>query len=95
MQKLLDLIRLRNTHPAFGGQRKLETPSDQTLVITWNNVTTGHGSTWISQNRSASDHLLQQPKPGDEAMRTMGISDASGSTEGNLMKSTAATVTEF
>jgi sucrose phosphorylase len=32
---LLDLIRLRNTHPAFAGQAHVETPSDQALIITW------------------------------------------------------------
>jgi sucrose phosphorylase len=33
---LLDLIRLRNTHPSFAGQAKIESPSDQELQITWN-----------------------------------------------------------
>ena len=37
VQKLLKLIRLRNTHPAFAGQEEIETPSDHTLVITWKN----------------------------------------------------------
>ncbi len=36
VQKLLELIRLRNTHPAFAGHADVETPSHQTLVITWN-----------------------------------------------------------
>lgn len=35
VQNLFELIRLRNTHPAFAGQAQIETPSDQTLVITW------------------------------------------------------------
>jgi sucrose phosphorylase len=35
VQSLLDLIRLRNTHPAFGGRAHVETPSDQALIITW------------------------------------------------------------
>ena len=35
VRNLLDLIRLRNTHPAFAGQPQFETPSDQVLVITW------------------------------------------------------------
>lgn len=38
VQKLLEIIRLRNTHPAFGGQAEIKTPSDQTLVITWKNA---------------------------------------------------------
>ena len=35
VQHLLDLIRLRNTHPAFAGQAQLESPSNHTLTITW------------------------------------------------------------
>ncbi len=38
VRKLLDLVRLRNTHPAFAGTAAFETPSDQRLVITWNNA---------------------------------------------------------
>ena len=37
VRNLLDLIRLRNTHPAFAGQAHVETPSDQDLIITWRN----------------------------------------------------------
>ena len=35
VRNLFDLIRLRNTHPAFAGQAHAETPSDQTLIIIW------------------------------------------------------------
>ncbi len=35
VRKLTALIRLRNSHPAFGGQAHAETPTDQTLAITW------------------------------------------------------------
>jgi sucrose phosphorylase len=35
VQHLLDLIRLRNTHPAFAGQAQVESPSNHTLTITW------------------------------------------------------------
>lgn len=35
VRNLLDLIRLRNTHPAFAGQAHVETPSHQALIITW------------------------------------------------------------
>ena len=35
VRDLLDLIRLRNTHPAFAGQAHVQTPSDQGLIITW------------------------------------------------------------
>jgi sucrose phosphorylase len=38
VQKLLELIRLRNTHPAFAGHADVDTQSDQTLVMTWNNA---------------------------------------------------------
>ncbi len=37
VQDLLDLIRLRNTHPSFAGQAQIEIPSDEELVITWKN----------------------------------------------------------
>ena len=35
VRQLLDLIRLRNSHPAFAGQVQVETPSHQALAITW------------------------------------------------------------
>ena len=37
VRRLLELIRLRNTHPAFAGQAQVTTPSNQTLAITWEN----------------------------------------------------------
>ena len=39
VQSLLDLIRLRNTHPAFAGQAQVESISDQRFTITWKNHT--------------------------------------------------------
>ncbi len=36
VRQLLNLIRLRNTHPAFAGRAQVEAPSHQTLGITWN-----------------------------------------------------------
>lgn len=35
VQSLCELLRLRNTHPAFAGEATVETPSDQKLVIAW------------------------------------------------------------
>jgi sucrose phosphorylase len=35
VRNLLDLIRLRNTHPSFAGQAHVETPSEHALIITW------------------------------------------------------------
>lgn len=35
VRNLLDLIRLRNSHPSFAGQAHVETPSKHTLIITW------------------------------------------------------------
>lgn len=35
VRHLLDLILLRNTHPAFAGQAHVETPSSQALAIRW------------------------------------------------------------
>jgi len=35
VRRLLDLILLRNTHPAFAGQAQVTTPSIQTLAIRW------------------------------------------------------------
>jgi len=37
VSRLLELIRLRNTHPAFAGQAKVETPGPESLSISWNN----------------------------------------------------------
>lgn len=37
VRKLFDLIRLRNTHPAFAGQVQIDAPSDQSLSIRWTN----------------------------------------------------------
>ena len=37
VQRLFELIRLRNTHPAFAGQARIETPVDHALAITWTN----------------------------------------------------------
>ena len=35
VRDLLNLIRLRNSHPSFAGQAQIETPSEQTLTIAW------------------------------------------------------------
>ena len=35
VQRLLELIRLRNTHPAFAGEAEFDIPNHHTLVITW------------------------------------------------------------
>jgi sucrose phosphorylase len=37
VRKLIELIRLRNSHPSFAGKANIESPSDQRLVITWAN----------------------------------------------------------
>ncbi|MBI3475733.1 MAG: sucrose phosphorylase [Acidobacteria bacterium] len=37
VRKLIELIRLRNSHPSFAGAANIETPSDQDLIITWTN----------------------------------------------------------
>ncbi len=50
VRQLLDLIRLRNTHPAFAGQAQVETPSSQALAIRGKTMGTGRSSTWISQS---------------------------------------------
>jgi len=52
VSKLLDLIRLRNTHPAFGGEVKVEMPSSDCLTICWRN-----GEHW-----SKLDANLSQPR---------------------------------
>ena len=33
--RLIELIRLRNTHPAFGGQFSCAAPAEHRLVLTW------------------------------------------------------------
>ena len=35
VRSLFELIHIRNTHPAFVGQARIETPSEQALVIRW------------------------------------------------------------
>jgi sucrose phosphorylase len=35
VRSLLDLIRLRNSHPSFAGKSDVETPSEHALMITW------------------------------------------------------------
>jgi sucrose phosphorylase len=35
VRTLLDLIRLRNTHPSFAGQAEIASPSKHRLTITW------------------------------------------------------------
>ena len=42
VQKLIELIRLRNAHPAFAGVVKVELPNNQRLVIAWEN-----GKHWV------------------------------------------------
>ena len=37
VRKLIELIRIRNSHPSFAGTAKIETPSDRNLTITWTN----------------------------------------------------------
>ena len=37
VSRLLELIRLRNTHPAFAGQAEVETPGPDSLSISWTN----------------------------------------------------------
>jgi sucrose phosphorylase len=37
VQRLIELIRLRNAHPAFAGQAYVELPNNQRLVIAWEN----------------------------------------------------------
>ena len=35
VRKLIELIRLRNSHPSFAGTVRIETPSDPNLIIAW------------------------------------------------------------
>jgi len=35
VRRQIELMRFRNTHPAFGGDVEIQTPSDRCLVITW------------------------------------------------------------
>lgn len=52
VSRLLDLMRLRNTHPAFGGEVKVEMPSSDWLAISWTN-----GEHWTKL-----DANLSQPR---------------------------------
>jgi sucrose phosphorylase len=41
VHKLLEIVRLRNTHPAFGGTCTVESPAKHLLTLTW-----GHAEEW-------------------------------------------------
>ena len=43
VQDLLDLIRLRNSHPAFGGALDLQASDDERLALRWR-----QGRAWIA-----------------------------------------------
>jgi len=45
VQKLIELIRLRNTHPAFGGELHIEAPKKNLLEMRWN-----QNKHWIKLN---------------------------------------------
>ena len=38
VRRLIDLMRLRNSHPAFAGRARVETPTAQQLSISWSNA---------------------------------------------------------
>jgi sucrose phosphorylase len=38
VRRLMDLMRVRNSHPAFSGNAQVETPSAQRLAISWENA---------------------------------------------------------
>ena len=46
----MDIIRLRNAHPAFEGRAHVEIPSEEALAITWKN-----GDHWAKLDVSFSE----------------------------------------
>jgi sucrose phosphorylase len=65
VQDLLDLIRLRNTHPAFGGQFELQDSDDGVLALRWQ-----QGAAWIAMTASlAQQTLLIEGDDGDGPRR--------------------------
>jgi sucrose phosphorylase len=55
VQRVLDLIRLRNTHPAFDGRLIVETPSPSTLRLSWKS---GDGTLTLSVDLASSSILV-------------------------------------
>jgi sucrose phosphorylase len=49
VQKHIELIRLRNTHPAFGGEFHVEAPEKNLLEMKWN-----RNEHWIKLNLDLS-----------------------------------------
>jgi sucrose phosphorylase len=49
VRKQLELIRLRNSHPAFGGEVRVGVPGEHSIEITWT-----LSSQWIKLNADLS-----------------------------------------
>ncbi len=49
VQKLMDLMRLRNTHPAFAGEFTVDAPAENRIDLRWN-----HGEHWIALHADLS-----------------------------------------
>jgi sucrose phosphorylase len=65
VQDLLDLIRLRNRHPAFGGQFELQGGSGSVLALRWRD-----GARWLALVVDLAEHsLLIEGDDGDGARR--------------------------
>lgn len=67
--RVIDLIRLRNTHPAFDGQLRVDRPSERTITLAWTDGASEIGlevdfeAGRASILESASRHLVATWKP--------------------------------
>ena len=66
VQRLLELIRLRNTHPAFGGVFGCRSPDAHTLELQW---TQGDASASLWVDFRSREHCLALREPGRPARR--------------------------
>jgi sucrose phosphorylase len=78
VRKQIELIRLRNSHPAFAGRVEVQTPSDESLLITWR-----HGRDWaeLDVDLSAMRASITCTGPGGTAQKAaiLGTTETSGS----------------
>jgi sucrose phosphorylase len=68
VRRQIELIRFRNSHPAFAGQVEVQVPSDDSLSITWR-----HAEDWaqLDVDLSARRSSITCTSPGGTARHTV------------------------
>jgi sucrose phosphorylase len=74
VQRLFDLIRLRNEHPAFGGTFAIEESPDDTLDLTWRR---GEDTARLTVNVATCEHRLEYSSAGRVVRLELGGTPAS------------------